>query len=67
MKKRPPVVDRDSINSTAVRTGEHCPDTGWWLPVAAEETHAASRFIGRGSVMPAVAGTPTLWVPSGEC
>ncbi|MDQ0618330.1 hypothetical protein QFZ33_002354 [Arthrobacter globiformis] len=53
--------------SLTVATGEHCPETGWWHPVQPEKpgTPAPPRFVGEGSVMPAVGGTSTIWVPAG--
>lgn len=58
--------------TAAVRTGEHCPQTGWWRPLqagTAEAGPAASglppRFVGQGGVMPAVGGSPSFWLPSG--
>ena len=56
-----------------VRTGEHCPESGWWYPLQSDSQEPvtparfatlASRFIGQGSVMPAVGGAPSLWLPS---
>ncbi|MFP3463372.1 hypothetical protein R5O87_21260 [Arthrobacter globiformis] len=86
MKRRRPAAV--SIAATAavpsraaVRTGEHCPQTGWWYPLASEPAASGSapgpdpapgpapasgpapRFVGQGSVMPAVAGAPSLWLP----
>jgi hypothetical protein len=49
----------------AVRTGEHCPESGWWFPAQRElgEAPSAARYISEGSVMPANGGTPSLWLP----
>jgi len=50
-------------DTVAARTGEHCPESGWWYPSEIEEAKAAvPRFIGEGSVMPAAGGTPSLWL-----
>jgi len=47
-----------------VRTGEHCPESGWWQPLPAmDQDESVPRFIGEGSVMPASGGTPVLWLP----
>lgn len=64
MKKRKPTYnDYTQAESLAVRTGEHCPETGWWHAVQPDASSPTSRFVGRGNVMPA-AGGPSLWVPS---
>jgi hypothetical protein len=66
MKRRHPDAP-SSTEKAAVRTGEHCPDSGWWHPVQPEVATAlvadasGARFIGEGSVMPAAGGKPTLW------
>ncbi len=64
MKRRrvflsPPV----SVERPAVRTGEHCPESGWWQPSPASGQAEPPRFIGEGSVMPASGGAPVLWRP----
>ena len=41
-----------------LRTGEHCPVSGWW---AVESEPKAARFIGEGSVMPAHHGVAVSW------
>ncbi|TLM81108.1 hypothetical protein FDW83_17660 [Pseudarthrobacter sp. NamE2] len=41
-----------------LRTGEHCPVSGWWA-VASEPK--AARFISEGSVMPAHNGIAVAW------
>jgi hypothetical protein len=65
-RRRPAVLDPAQASSLAVRTGEHCPETGWWDPVQPEKAGTAlpPRFVGQGSVMPAVAGAPAFWVPT---
>jgi hypothetical protein len=65
-RRRPAVLDHAQAGSLAVRTGEHCPESGWWYPVQPEKAGTAlpSRFVGQGSVMPAVAGAPAFWVPT---
>jgi hypothetical protein len=49
----------------AVRTGEHCPHTGWWRPVAEGVVKAADepRFLAEGGLMPAAEGIPGSWLP----
>ena len=67
MKKRAPMsTGYAEATSLPVRTGEHCPETGWWQPVKPQEAGLAfpSRFVGEGSVMPAVAGAPAFWMPT---
>jgi hypothetical protein len=66
MKKRRSTPSVYAQNETlTVRTGDHCPETGWWRPVQSEmPTTSVSRFVAQGSVMPAVAGTPAFWVSS---
>ncbi len=44
-----------------VRTGEHCPESGWWQPLSAGRG-ASSKFFGQGSLMPAVEGAPSFWI-----
>lgn len=64
-KRRPTSAQYAQTESLAVRTGEHCPETGWWHPMHSgkPEAAASSRFVGEGSVMPALAGAPAFWVP----
>jgi hypothetical protein len=52
----------------AIRSGEHCPETGWWQPLQSEDWDrpAPSRFMGQGFVMPNVDGASTVWVQSGN-
>ncbi|MDQ0680443.1 hypothetical protein QFZ30_003825 [Arthrobacter pascens] len=68
MKRRcPAVLDHAQASTLAVRTGEHCPESGWWYPVQARRAGlpmATSRFVGQGSVLPAVGGSPSLWLPT---
>ncbi|WP_105693761.1 MULTISPECIES: hypothetical protein [unclassified Arthrobacter] len=45
--------------SIAVRTGEHCPNSGWWSPDAIA---SAVRYISEGNVMPTFGGAPVLWL-----
>ncbi|MFE5837626.1 hypothetical protein [Arthrobacter sp. NPDC056493] len=71
---QPTAIAASVLAAVAVRTGEHCPQTGWWYPLQsasvgagpAEPTSAATgpapRFVGQGSVMPAVGGSPSLWL-----
>lgn len=40
-------------------TGEHCPETGWWIPQGTSEPW---RYVSEGSVMPALNGQPTAWL-----
>ncbi|MDQ0862841.1 hypothetical protein QF036_000422 [Arthrobacter globiformis] len=71
MKRRCPAPAATQSEAAAVRTGEHCPQTGWWYPLQAEPAAPASaaagltqRYVGQGSVMPAIGGSPSLWLPS---
>lgn len=65
MKRRASQLSYLQYASTPVRTGEHCPESGWWYPAPGERDTAAkdARFISEGNVMPAVAGNPALWLP----
>ena len=65
-KRRPTSTGFSEAKSLPVRTGEHCPETGWWDPVQPEKAGTAlpSRFVGQGSVMHAVTGAPAFWVPT---
>lgn len=69
MKRRRTNIAPSPVGFTAVRTGEHCPESGWWYPAqrqVAEATSVATstaRFISEGTVMPAAGGGPTLWLP----
>lgn len=71
-RRRPEQLAPSSAEKTAVRTGEHCPDSGWWYPVQPEVVKvltvgtSGARFIGEGSVMPAIGGKPILWLPGQE-
>ena len=66
MKKRTAPHASARTETLVAKTGEHCPTSGWWKPMLPEEYNSkvSSRFIGKGSVMPAVGGTPIIWVPS---
>jgi hypothetical protein len=73
MKRRGP---EDFVPSAtekgAARTGEHCPDSGWWYPAPSglakllTADTSGARFIGEGSVMPAVGGRPIFWIRAQE-
>ena len=58
MKKRRPATLAPELVETS-RTGHHCPKTGWWS-VAGDPR--ATRLITKGEVMPALHGTPALWI-----
>lgn len=58
MKKRRPAASTLVLDEP-LRTGHYCPKTGWW---SAAGDPGDARFIIRGEVMPAVSGTPALWV-----
>lgn len=60
MKRRsllPHSVRRAAVSPTS--TGEHCPETGWWIPQGSTEP---GRHLSEGTVMPALNGQPTLWL-----
>lgn len=65
-RRRPAYPATASAEALAVRTGEHCPESGWWFPAQRElvEAPSAARYISEGSVMPANSGVPALWLPS---
>ena len=48
----------------AVRSGDSCPETGWWQPLQSEDMSElpTSRFVGQGSPMPAAGGLPAIWI-----
>lgn len=67
MKPRRPLSLVPALEgSLTIRTGEHCPESGWWFPLQPGATRAPSqaRFIGEGNVMPAAGGVPIVWVPA---
>ena len=63
MKTPIPTADAQA-ETLAVRTGESCPETGWWQPIESENTNGvpASRFVGKGCPMPAAGGVPGIWI-----
>lgn len=69
MKRRRANIAPSPLEFTAVRTGEHCPASGWWYPTQRQVAEAISvvtspaRFISEGTVMPAPGGRATLWLP----
>lgn len=44
-----------------VRTGDHCPNSGWWTPEGDPET---TLFVSEGSLMPAHNGVAVSWTPA---
>lgn len=48
---------------SAVRTGDHCPTSGWWAP---DRDAQARQFVSEGSLMPTSNGTATSWMPVRE-
>ncbi|WP_258804273.1 hypothetical protein [Pseudarthrobacter sp. NS4] len=64
-RRRPAYLAAARTDTLAVRTGEHCPESGWWFPAQRElgEAPSAARYISEGSVMPANSGVPALWLP----
>jgi hypothetical protein len=57
----------DTTPDPLIPTGEHCPRSGWWLTASEEQEagpSANARFISEGSLMPAVEGSPTKWLPT---
>jgi hypothetical protein len=69
MKRRRANITASPLELTPVRTGEHCPESGWWYPTQRQVAEATgvptstARFISEGSVMPAVGGRAALWLP----
>ncbi|MEV7136465.1 hypothetical protein AB0N24_26780 [Arthrobacter sp. NPDC093128] len=63
MKTRIPTAGTQA-ETLAVRSGDSCPETGWWQPLQSEDMSElpTSRFVGQGSPMPAVGSVPGLWV-----
>ena len=72
MKRRRANIALSPLEFIAVRTGEHCPESGWWYPAQRQTTEtpsvatSAARFISEGSVMPAIGGGAALWLPPGS-
>jgi hypothetical protein len=66
-RRRPAPLGPARTDAAPVRTGEHCPKSGWWYPLQSEfaTTPIPARFIGEGSVLPALEGTPVLWLLRG--
>ena len=63
VKRRSPVRPKAvaEIGMPAVlRTGDHCPSSGWWAP---KTEPGAAQFISEGSVVPAYQGAAVAWVP----
>ncbi|MGO4188495.1 hypothetical protein [Pseudarthrobacter sp. TAF60_1] len=61
MKKRIQLkspAERNLSASYSVRTGDHCPATGWWARLGDGGTR---RFITEGSIMPSANGEPSNW------
>ena len=65
-RHRPAYLNAAGTSADAARTGEHCPESGWWFPTLSElsEAPSAARYISEGSVMPANNDAPALWLPS---
>jgi hypothetical protein len=63
MKRRDPFARSASRarQERLVRTGEHCPSTGWWMVDAQAAADGAPRFFVRGSMMPSFGGAPASW------
>jgi hypothetical protein len=67
-RRRPEHFAPSSQEKATVRTGAHCPDSGWWYPAPPEPANVSTagtsgaRFIGEGSLMPAVGGKPVVWL-----
>lgn len=70
MKRRRASIVPSPVEFTADRTGEHCPESGWWYPAQrtaeAISLDSSARFISEGAVMPAAGGRATLWLPGLE-
>lgn len=67
MKKLNPRTPQSSQSQPVkAATGEHCPMSGWWHPVQPDKlgTPEPPRFVGEGSVMPAIRGISTIWIPT---
>jgi hypothetical protein len=56
MKTRRPL--RITPKAKTAKTGEHCPMTGWWVPV---NRNGDKRFAPEGSIMPADQGESVIW------
>lgn len=68
LKRRRPYPARSPLKEAAVRTGEHCPESGWWYPAqpglanGSLASASVAKFVGEGSVMPAMGGIPAIWL-----
>ncbi|BCW44686.1 hypothetical protein [Arthrobacter sp. StoSoilB5] len=63
MKRRNTTSIASNPDST-VRTGEHCPQSGWWFTINAglrSHPERKTQYITEGSLMPAVNGFPAKW------
>lgn len=61
MKKRIPrmqIPGRNAYEAHGVKTGEHCPMTGWWVPAGREGN---GHYIAEGSMMPSDSGQSITW------
>lgn len=61
MKKRNPYKSlrpKEGQIPQVVKTGEHCPVSGWWIPTSLT---GSKHFVAEGSVMPADKGEPVSW------
>lgn len=47
-----------STKAVVVKTGEHCPMNGWWVPNTVD---GVMRSIFEGSIMPAEQGKSVTW------
>ena len=66
MKKRSLISSKRRSGSgliSTIRTGDHCPTSGWWAP---DGDAQARQFVSEGSLMPTSNGTATSWMPARE-
>lgn len=49
-------LNRSTVNA---ETGHHAPLSGWWRP---ESDPLQVRFLQQGEIMPALAGSQTVWM-----
>lgn len=63
-RRRPSNLVAAETDALVARTGEHCSQSGWWLPAHRLNDPSSARFLSEGSIMPAFGGSPTLWLPA---
>jgi hypothetical protein len=64
MKRRKPAFALSQAPTSAVRTGDHCPRSGWWyVPKSRAGSQGKEQYVSEGNLMPAVEGAPVERLP----